>query len=1113
MLQFDVIDGKQPALYDFFRSHEIIHIGKEAYHCFFKSYNSKESALAGENSVNWHKSLNGQWKFLYCEDINIDISDMVKPDYDDSAWDNIEVPSCWQGKGYGQPLYSNIRLPFQPEKELICPPVIEDSCNSMGIYRCHFSIPESFEGRQTMLLFEGVESAFNVWVNGYFVGYSQNSFAPSEFNISQYLKPGNNVLCCQVYRFSAGSYLEDQDMWRLAGIFRNVSLVSRPDVAIFDFQVKTLLDSDYRDSELKVLVKIRNYKRELAGPCYVEIDLYDSEGNQVGESPLAEGYTGLENPDWPVNSWRSWPNVPKFIFANSLRTVYLSANVKNPKKWTAETPNLYTLLITLKDENNNVIEVAKKKIGFRSVETIDGQICINGKPVLLKGVNYHEFSPTNLRAITREEIIKDILLMKRHNINALRCAHYPHQALLYELCDEYGMYVMDEANLETHAISYKDDVLPGNDFRYTFACIDRIAAMVNVSKNSPSVIIWSMGNECGYGENIALMAAYCRTIDGTRLIHKRQMNAIADMDSDTYSSVEWVIERAKQNPKKPFVLNEYAHAMGNAMGNFKDYWDAIEEYPCLSGAFIWEWCDHGIKTVDKEGNPIYAYGSDYPAVIDDKNFCIDGVVTPDRKITPKLLEVKSVYSYIKIRPEQITEGRISIHNGYSHISLNNHYAVWKLVRNEEIVKAGLITNLDIGPGAWKEYQLPYHISKAAKAGEYWLNVSFRLKEETLWAPKDYEVAALQLQVMNICKEYVPQLASMPLSVEKTGDRIICKNEKILLEFSLRDGMISALSYDGRKIMDDSAEAEFGKLQVYRAPTDNDEHSPSGIGEMGWIKKGLDNMKQKLIKVELAESSEQECVIYAAIRYLCREDENTGFNHYAVYKITAGGEILVSNLVQPFGDLDTLPRVGIRMFLADGLERLHWFGRGPHESYPDRKDSALIGGYYSTVTEQNGHFYVKPQEMSNKEEVRFLTLTDDKGNGIYVTAKDYFSFSTLHYTAEDLAAAKHDGELVARPQTILSIDAKQNGLGNSSCGSDVMGKYRLQAQEITFSYAIRDYSVEEDPYDIVLNFSDMPELEEIFDIDHSITSKGVERKIQEPFDPSDEEMRKKAGFEV
>lgn len=270
---------------------------------------------------------------------------------------------------------------------------------------------------------------------------------------------------------------------------------------------------------------------------------------------------------------------------------------------------------------------------------------------MLKGVNYHEFSPTNLRPITKEEIIKDILMMKRHNINALRCGHYPHQAILYELCDEYGMYVLDEADLETHMISYKDDVLPGNDFRYTFACIDRVAAMVNVSKNSPSVIIWSMGNECGYGENIALMAAYCRTIVGTRLIHKRQMNAIADMDSDTYPGVDWIIQRAKQNPKKPFVLNEYAHAMGNAMGNLRDYWDAIEEYPCLSGAFIWGWCDHGIKTVDKDGNEIFAYGSDYPGVIDDGNFCIDGVVTPDRRITPKLLEAKSVYSYIKIRAE------------------------------------------------------------------------------------------------------------------------------------------------------------------------------------------------------------------------------------------------------------------------------------------------------------------------------------------------------------------------------------------------------------------------------------------------------------------------------
>lgn len=1111
MLQFDVVNGKQPALNDFFRSHDVVQMGKEPYRSFFDTFHNKEEALKKDSEQQWIYSLNGKWHFKFCDDIHEDITGMEKVDYDDSDWDYIKVPSCWQGEGYDMPMYSSCMTPFQPVKELLCPPEVVDGPNSMGIYRHSFEVPKHFLGRQTLIRFEGVESCLKLWVNGYQVGFSQNSFAPSEFNITQYLQEGKNVICCQVYRWCATSHLEAQDMWRVSGIFRNVSLISEPDVSILDFHVQTILDEEYKNAQLKVMVKVSNKTRMKAGPHYAEMEIYDANLNLVGNSPLATGFTGSENPDWPVNTWRNWPKDPKYIFANSIRTVYLSGKVENPLKWSAETPNLYTLLVTLKDEEGKVVQVARKKIGFRSVEAKQGQICVNGKPILLKGTNYHEFSPVGLRALTEEEMIKDILLMKRHNINAVRNAHYPHQAKWYDLCDEYGLYIMDEGNLETHDTSYKDDVLPGNDLRYTFACIDRVSAMVLVSKNSPSVIIWSMGNECGYGQNIALMAAYCRTIDGTRLIHKRQMNSIADMDSDTYPGVDWIIERAMNNPNKPFILNEYAHAMGNAMGNLQDYWEAIEKYPCLCGAFIWEWCDHGIATKDAQGKNIFAYGTDYPTEVNTGNFCIDGVVTPDRQITSKLLEVKATHQYIKLKAVDIVKGVVEVFNGYGHINLKNIIGTWNIIRNNIIIAQGDFGTLDIEPGQWKTYQLPYDLSSEDKDGEFFFNASFTLGEDTIWANEGYEIAATQLQIPIGGRSKKSRIkVDKSMNVTKNQDGVIATNDIFTCEFSFEQGTFTKLEYEGKDILCGKDFKQVFDLQVYRAPTNNDFHSPSGRGENGWLKLNLNNLKRKVQSSKLMNVDEHHCLVNTFITYMISED--TGFHYYGIYDIAASGEIRMNQLIQPYGNMNTLPRIGIRMICDKSLDTIRWFGRGPGESYPDRKAAALIGDYTGSVSEQN-ECYVVPQETGNKEDVRFLVLTDKDGRGIHIMGDALFSFSALNYTANDFKETMHDGQLIPREETILSLDYGQNGLGNSSCGGDVMEKYRLQPLETYFNIGISYYKDSTDPYEIATKFDDIPSIDEVFLVDHSISIQSEKREVRRPFDPSDAEERKKAGFEV
>ena len=1122
-MQFDVRDGQQPWKDDWFRNGQVPHTGKEAYHTMFHAYPSLESLR--EKSSPWEYSLNGEWKFRYCRDMETEAEKMAAPTYDDRDWDAIAVPSCWQDRRYGveTPLYVNVKTPFYKKKSDICPPHVPDEANSMGIYRRTFLLPPSFCGRHTILSMAGVESAVNIWINGYFVGFSQGSFSPVEWDITEYLEEkGQNTICCQVYRYSGASFLEDQDMWRLAGIFRSVMLISRPDVGIFDFKIETELDAAYRDAKLKIMVVLRNRSRYMQDAHEVEAQLEAPCGTDV-EGLCARGFTGMENPDWPANSWRGMPSFSKPIFGNSIRSVYLNLSVKEPLKWTAETPVLYHIRLTLKTEDGQVVETVRWPVGFRQIEVKDGKICVNGRRVILKGVNYHEFSPRWLRAVTEEEMIRDICLMKQNHINTVRNAHYPHASRWYELCDEYGLYVMDEADMESHDISYKDDVLPGNDMRYTGICLDRISAMVLTAQNYPPVVIWSLGNEMGYGKNVEFMAGYCRSMDATRLIHKRQMSVVADMDSDTYPSVEWIETRALQNPKRPFLMNEYAHAMGNAMGNLQEYWEAVARFSALAGGYIWEWCDHGILDKNRKGQTIFAYGSDYPAFYQDENFCIDGVVLPDRRETAKLAEVNAVYRWIRAELLNEERGIVRLYNDHSHVGMDIFRLGWTLEKDGAVVEEGRKETLSAPSGGWEDVDL--HMKQRPADGSiYTLNLFFMRKEPVRWAPEGFIDTRIQLRLDNngAGARKANVYGGGQLRIREEGECLLfdgtCPGKRrFFLEISAENGWITRLQYgqDDRNwnvFQTDGGDFSFPpmELQVYRAPTDNDRHSPSAIGENGWLKMGLDQMEHTCEVCQVAERADDSCLVKIHHLYRCAGEKKGGFHQYILLRIWADGRISMEFFVQPFGELETLPRMGVRFPLRTQLDRVDYFGLGPKENYPDRKSGAYLGRFEIGAS-QMGEFYVRPQENGSRGEVTYAAVTDVDGYGILTAGSRPFAFSLQPYSARQLSQARHAQELVREPHDILSVDWERNGLGNSSCGTDVMEKYRLLPTESRFLLELAPFVPGQDPFATAVCRGQEGELERHFQVDHSLSIEPEERKAAAPFDPSDFIERLKAGF--
>ncbi len=1004
---------------------EIFGINKEEAHCTSIPFaNIQQAKNADWDLSPYYKLLNGNWKFNWVPKPADRPIDFYRPEYDVSNWDEIPVPGNWQMYGYGIPIYVNVKYPFV----IVNPPFIPHDNNPVGSYRRKFIVPSNWKDREIFIHFNGVKSAFYIWVNGKKVGYSQGSMTPAEFNLTSYLKKGENVLAVEVYRWSDGSYLEDQDMWRLSGIFREVYLFSTPKVHIRDFFIKTELDKNYIDAQLKVDMELKNYSYKEVKNFSVDALLLNDKNKQV-----------------VYKIHKSNISIDK----NGKTNIELNRLITNPKKWTAETPNLYQMILLLKDSNGKIIETTESKMGFKKVEIKNGEFLINGKHVYLKGTNRHEMHPRYGQYIPRETMIKDIKLMKQFNINTVRTSHYPDDPYWYKLCDEYGIYIVDETNLESHGAR---GILPKSDPKWKAASVDRIKSMIQRDKNHPCVIMWSLGNEAGNGDNFFAMRDYAHKADSSRPVHYEGYNEAADVYSRMYPAIPSMINYAEGKNSKPYFICEYVHAMGNACGNMQEYWDVIESNPVFMGACVWDWVDQGLYKKDKNGNEFFAYGGDFgpPDIPSDGNFCINGLILPNRKISPKMWEVKKVYQNIKVKPVDLLSGKVKIKNKFSFTNLNNYIAVWKVEEDGTIIQNGELGVLDIPPLTESIVKIPIRKIETKPGSEYMLKISFLESQNKLWAKKEFEIAWDQMklplnvknaEVIKILKENSPEIID-------NKNTVIISGNSFKIKFNRKNGFITSIKYDGKEYLHNKDDNISGPhLNIYRAPLDNDNKV-----SRKWNKYNFTRMKNKLLNFRLRKNKNNTITIETNIKYESNSKEI--LTHRAIYTILQNGYMEVDNQFIPEKNLPTLPEIAVSIIINPDFEKLQWYGRGPHENYSDRKTGAAIGKYSSTVDEQ--YFpYIKPQATGSKQDAEWVLFNNSKNKGLLFVQESYpFSFSALHFSQKDLKNAKHTNELIKRDGIYFNIYAAERGVGNASCGPEILKQYEVTAKPILFSYSIR-----------------------------------------------------------
>jgi len=1040
---------------------QVIGINKEAAHSTYIPYSTiSQSLLDYAEDSPYYQCLNGTWKFNWSKSPDLRPLNFYKPDFDISYWDDIDVPSDWQMRGYGKPIYTNVTYPFAKNPPFIMKGKVFDSWtksklpNPVGSYRRNFEIPNNWEGKKIYLHFAGVQSAMYVWINGKKVGYSQGSMTPAEFDITSYVSKGKNMIAVEVYRWSDGSYLEDQDFFRLSGIFRDVFLFATPRLHIRDFFVQSELNSDFSSAVLKTNLSFQNEGYH---------DAVSVEGYLLKDG---ETYNG-EKPVFVHNI--SKRESGKKQFELKIETI-----VDHPKLWSAEIPNLYVAVFVLKDATGNKMEVIGTLFGFRKIEIKDSQLWVNGKSVKLKGVNRHEVDPENGRSVSYDLMLKDIRLFKRFNINTVRTCHYPDNTWFYKLCDRYGIYMIDEANLESHGMGYDKESL-AHDVNWQKAHVDREVSMVERDKNHPSVIIWSMGNEAGPGVNFEVCRKAIKEIDSIRPIHYERYNKVADIESTMYPSVEWLDNTGGKESPKPFIMCEYGHAMGNAVGNLQEYWDVIAKHKRLIGGCIWDWVDQGIKkeVPGKPGEYFFAYGGDFGDRPTDWNFCVNGLTTPDRSVTPKMEEVKKVYQYITVSPEDILKGKVKIKNNYQFINLDKYDASWEMSCNGKLIDAGFLAPVDLKPGDSKELTIPFTKPQIQPGGEYFLKVLFKLKKDELWAKRGYVMAWDQMAVPFQVPEVKPD-RNIPggIQCEEKGDRIDVSGKYFTLGFNKKVGTITDLSYWGTEIFKTKEEAVYGgkkiedhrhtiwqdtitsekvsgpMLNIFRAPADNDRGYATKWREEG--------MAEMIPEVKSFTIKEENSVIKIETEIESRTIKGYTVRQHTSYKIYGNGFIDVTTEFDP-DTLDyPLAKLGFIMQLPKGFEKVTYYGAGPHENYRDRLHSAAIGQYETTVSDMFVP-YLRTQECGNRSNVRWVTVTNHNGTGMMVAGNPVFDFSALHYTPEDLDRANHPYELTKRSETILSIDMQHCGLGGGSCGPGPMDKYLLKTQKAVFRFSIRPYT--------------------------------------------------------
>lgn len=1004
-------------------NHQIDGINRMPARAHFLTFQSKEKALLNNNRyTHAFKNLNGVWKFMFLDAPEYSPEGFFNSDFDVTKMDDITVPGNWQLQGYGKMHYSDLWYNFP-----INPPYVPTE-NPTGIYKRTFFVEESYRDKKIIIRFCGVDSAYHLWINGKEVGYSKVARNESEFDITDLIRVGEeNDVTVRVYQWSDGTYLEDQDMWWESGIFRDVELIGVPKDGINDYKVIADLDDEYKNGIFKVEAFLRTTKE-----VNVTFELVDAGENTVFTKTVVakEGKACIDEVIADVNHW------------------------------TAETPYLYKLFMTVEDDGQ-IVEVIPQNVGFRNIRLNGETFLVNGVAIKFKGVNRHDYSPQNGRVVSREEIEKDIILMKEFNINAIRTSHYPNSYYLYDLCDEYGMYLIAETDLECHGFELTGDYKwITDDPSWELAYVSRMTRMIERDKNHPAIIFWSLGNESAFGCNFRKMTDVAHEMDPTRLVH---YEGDFDVESaDVYSTMYTWIENPKkpylmkdiiEKSKKPHIHCEYCHAMGNGPGNLKDYQDLVYAHDKLQGGFVWEWFDHGIESFTESGEKYYRYGGDFGDDPSNKDFCIDGLIMPDRTPSPGLYEYKKVIEPITTTAVDIQKGIINLLSRYDFANLDRFNLVYKVMEDDVILQTGFMAVPSIEARANKDITLPYDLSaiKVKPGVHYYVNISYQLREDTSYASSGHELATAQFE-LPLYKEGIMVRPEGILNVEKEHTTLHVKGANFSLDFNLVNGNLMNIVRDGMQVL-----SKGPRLTLWRAPISNDMEIIDKLKKVYFLHlehevvTNIDyHMEGNILKVEVDTiNSTTNSAWHFKTKY--------------VYTVCPSGDILIDVEGTPSGRVDLapdmLPRIGVSMHLDKSMEHVRYFGMGPGENYADSKEAAQMGLYANTV---DGLFtnYVIPQENGNHMGCKWVSMTNDRGMGLLASTEGDFNFSASWYEDKDLDDAKHTCDLVKRDYIVFNVDYKQNALGTNSCGQWQLDKYRAKFEDFKLSFRLTPFNNKE-----------------------------------------------------
>lgn len=1041
----------------------IIKINKEDGHALTLPFEDEASALSGEESK-YKQSLNGMWQFFWQRGLKNQPEGFELADFDASSWDEIRVPSVWQTEGYSIPYYYASTFPKAFSRSRAKIPSIDHNMQEIGFYRKTFDLDENFEGREIFLHFGAAKAALEVYVNGEFVGYSQGSMLPHEFNVTKMLKKGENLICAKVYRYSDGSYLEDQDMWWLCGIYREVYLYAESKLCLRDFYFKTDFDVDYKDSDVSLDIFLENYDNIKSG-CKVEAKLVSETGKEI---PVGEKEIDL---------------------SGGKEKIHFETKVKSPKKWSAETPNLYTLVMTVSVDGKTEV-VKTYKVGFKKVEIKGEKIYFNGMPMMIRGVNRHDFDPDHGWAVPKERYTQDLDIMKQCNINSIRTSHYPDDPYFYEMCNKYGFYVMDECELESHGVRRKG--VPGSNPMWTEAVVDRMERMVLRDRNNPCIFMWSLGNEAGDGDNFMRMKEAALKLDDTRQFHYEgdfdqtksdvisRMYPLADVMEKLGNKQEIKISlydnianqlaadskpiKPEMYEGKPILLCEYAHSMENSLGNFQEYMDDFEKYDNMCGGFIWDFVDQALHVKDENGNDNYLYGTDFEKLepkklIDIPNttamtgsnvyLCANGIIGADRNPHPQITEVKKVYQEIKTEAFDLPAGKFRVKNKFLFTNLSSYKCRWVLKAEGEVIEHGELDKIDCDPLSETFITIPYSVDSIPKDKEVILTISFFTKKKTPGLKSNYEIAWDQFIVNEMPQPKKPKIAG-ELSFTASGKKVTVENDKV--KVVVDNGKIISYIINGREMLLAPIMPNY-----FRALTDNDidflNFTPQWAKFHPFYHWQRATKHTKAVKTVAKGGDDNTVEVHIAFN-------TPGLkNSVATYRIYPNGMLYVYHSAVPTSNM---LKFGYQMTLPKDMEYVTWYGRGPVPTYCDRKTGAKIDKYSATVTDLE-YRYMRPQESSNRTDMRYMTITDKKGRGLKFTAyyNDPLNFSAYHYTTDGLEKATHINDIPYEDITTLNIDHMLCGVGGDMPAQAFVREPYIMKKGVKQAYSFIMEPVEEE----------------------------------------------------